>query len=176
MKVRKSLAAFALAAAAVATAAGCSSSNDTVSDATNKASAAVESASAAVQSAVGDATNAVVGLQTSDAQVIIRKAVDPATGMTDINTVVDTTNPATKAAIVAYAKGSNMAGYTPDVYTVKEVKANGTDKATVTVSVKSPHSPQPVDIPLTYVKVDGTWKLSGDAVTQLASMGGQHGG
>ncbi len=169
MKVRKTLAALALAAAAVATAAGCSSSTDTVSEATSKASTAIESA-------VGEATNAVVGLQTSDAQVIIRKAVDPATGMDQIDTVVDTTNPATKAAIVAYAKGSNMAGYTPEVYTVKEVKADGTDKATVTVAVASPHSPQPVDLTLSYVKVDGTWKLSGDAVTQLSSMGGQHGG
>ena len=82
MKVRKSLGAFALAAAAIGVAAGCSSSTDTVSEATSKASTAIESA-------VGEATNAVIGLQNSDAQAIIRKAVDPATGITEIDAVVD---------------------------------------------------------------------------------------
>ena len=37
-------------------------------------------------------------------------------------------------------------------------------------------APQPIDIELTYVKVGGDWKLSGDAVTTLAGMGGNRGG
>ena len=43
--------------------------------------------------------------------------------------------------------------------------------ATATVAVKSPHSSTPVDIQLGFVKVDGDWKLSGDAIQQLISMG-----
>ncbi|MYR08769.1 DUF4878 domain-containing protein [Gordonia sp. SID5947] len=170
MKVRKSVAAALLAGATMLVVAGCSDeANDTVSS-------AASGASAAVASAASNAKQAVVGLSTDDAQVILRKSVDPATSSEELDAVVDTTNPVTKAAIQGYAKASNMAGYTPEVYTVKEVKADGDDKAVATVSLKSPHAPQPVDLTLAYVKVDGDWKLAGSAVTQLSSMGGQHGG
>lgn len=170
MNVRKSLAAALLATATLLVAAGCSD------DTSDTVSSAASDASAAVASAASDAKQAVVGLSSDDAQVILRKAVDPATSSEEIEAVVDTTNPVTKGALIAYAKGSNMAGYTPEVYTVKEVKAEGDNKAIATVAVKSPHAPQPIDITLAYTKVDGDWKLSGDAVTQLTSMGGQHGG
>ncbi|MGV9827726.1 MULTISPECIES: DUF4878 domain-containing protein [unclassified Gordonia (in: high G+C Gram-positive bacteria)] len=168
MKLRTSVVAALMAGATVIAVAGCSDS-DTVSDATSKASTAIASKAS-------EAAAAVAGLTNSDAQEILRKAVDPNTSATDLETVVDTTNPATKAAIIAYAKGSSMGGYTPDVYTVTSVKKTGDNTADATVEVKSPHTPQPVDITLGYVKVDDTWKLSGDAVTQLSSMMGQHGG
>ena len=180
MKLRKSVAAVVLAGAAVFTTAGCSSDNATVNEATSKASEAVagaaSDASEAVAGAASNAKNAIAGLSNDDAQEILRSAVDPATPSADVNKYVDTSNPVTEAAIVAYAKGSNAAGYTPDAYTVKTVEKTADDAATVTVAVKSPHAPEPIDIQLSYVKVDGTWKLSGDAVTQLSSMGSSHGG
>ncbi|MGV9713840.1 DUF4878 domain-containing protein [Gordonia sp. NPDC003424] len=198
MKVRKSLAAGLLAASTLLVVAGCSSDNGTPTVDTNKASAilssgaakasemagsaaakasaAAGSATEAAKSAASNATNAAIGLTNEDAQAILRKAVDPATSQADLATVVDTTDPATLPAIQGYAKGSSAAGYTPDVYTVKSVKAQGMNNAEVTVAVKSPHAPEPIDMELSYVKVDGQWKLSGDAITQLASMGSQHGG
>ncbi|MFW0784021.1 DUF4878 domain-containing protein [Gordonia sp. CPCC 206044] len=170
MNVRKSLAAALLAGATVLVAAGCSDdTSDTVSSAASKATSAVGSAAS-------EAKEAIVGLKTDDAQVIVRKAVDPATSSEELDAVVDTSNPVSKAAIQGYAKASNAAGYTPEVYTVKEVKADGDNKAIATVSIKSPHAPQPIDLQLAFVKVDGDWKLSSDAITQLSSMGGQHGG
>ncbi|MEO9329777.1 MULTISPECIES: DUF4878 domain-containing protein [Gordonia] len=169
MKIRKSAAVVALAGAALFATAACSDSSDSVDEATSKVSTAVASAASEVSTAVEDAVDEVTGLSTSKAQEILRKAVDPATPAEEIDSVVDTSDPATKAAIIAFAKGSSAAGYTPDIYTVKEVKKDG-DKAVATVEVKSPHAPAPVDINLTYVDADG-WKLSGDAVTQLASQG-----
>ncbi|GAC66286.1 hypothetical protein [Gordonia soli] len=169
MKLRKSVAALAVAGAAVFVAAGCSSSTDSVDEVTSQASTAIESAADKV-------TDAVSGLDADGAQKTLRIAVDPNTTSEDLDKAVDTTNPVTKAALQGFAKASNAAGYTPEVYTVKEVKGDGDNKATATVAVKSPHAPQPVDIQLSYVKIDGDWKLSGDAVTQLGSMGGQHGG
>lgn len=53
------------------------------------------------------------------------------------------------------------------------MSARGHDAATVTVAVKSPHTPDPIDIDLAYVEIDDTWVLTGDAVTQLAAMGGR---
>ena len=62
------------------------------------------------------------------------------------------------------------------MYTVTEVKKTGDNAADASVEVKSPHTSNPANITLSYVKVDGEWKLSGNAVTQLTSMMGQHGG
>ncbi|MFC0313930.1 DUF4878 domain-containing protein [Gordonia phosphorivorans] len=160
------LAVTTLAAGAAIALTGCSSDS-------------VDSATSTVKSAAASATDqikeAVDGLDDAQAQEILRTAVDPATPADQIDSVVDVTDPATKTAIIAYGKGSSAAGYTPDVYTVKSVestdKIDGNSAATVTVAVKSPHVPQPIDLTLTYVEVDGTWKLSGDAVTQLAGMG-----
>ncbi|MFT4041673.1 MAG: DUF4878 domain-containing protein [Gordonia sp. (in: high G+C Gram-positive bacteria)] len=165
MKLRKSLAAAAIAGAALVSVAGCSDDNST-SDAASNASAA--STSAASTSTVID------GLNSADAQTILRTALTTTTSSADLENVVDTSNPATKAAIQGYAKAATAAGYGPEVYTVTRV-ATSPDEATATVAVKSPHAPQPVNITLSYVNVDGKWKLSGDAVTQLTSIMGHHG-
>ncbi|MFT3661305.1 MAG: DUF4878 domain-containing protein [Gordonia sp. (in: high G+C Gram-positive bacteria)] len=159
------IAAFAAGAAIALT--GCSSDDST--DSTTGSTAA---SSAAASAGAGTDQNA-AGLTAEQAQTTLRTAVNPDTPEAEIEKVVDTTNPATKAAITGYAKGSSKAGYTPDVYTVKSVEVKGAE-ATATVAVKSPHAPQPIDIKLTYVDVDGVWKLSGDAVTQLAGMGRGH--
>lgn len=169
MKIRKSVAAVALAAAALFVTTACSDTPDSVDEATSQVSTAVETAVSEAETAAKDAVDEVTGLSNSDAQEILRKAVDPATPAEEIDEVVDVSDPATKAAIIGYAKGSSAAGYTPEVYEVKDVSEDGEDKAVATVAVKSPHTPAPVDIKLTYVDIDG-WKLSGDAVTQLAGM------
>ncbi|MDJ0025650.1 DUF4878 domain-containing protein [Gordonia alkanivorans] len=170
MKIRKSVAAITLAGAALFVATGCSDSSDTVDEATSKVSTAVESAASEVSTAAGDAVDEITGLNESKAQDILRKAIDPATPAEEIDEVVDVSNPVTKTTVIAFAKGASAAGYTPDKFEVKDVTEDG-DKATATVAVQSPAAPQPVDIQLAYVKVDGDWKLSSDAVTQLASMG-----
>ncbi|MEE3851064.1 DUF4878 domain-containing protein [Gordonia sp. LSe1-13] len=170
MNVRKSLAAALLSGAAVFAVAGCSE------EATDTASSAANDASAAVASAASDATQAIIGLSNDDAQVILRKSVNTDTSSEELEAVVDTTNPATKAALQGYARASNAAGYTPDVYTVTNVREDGENNAVATVSIASPHAPQPIDIELAFVEVDGEWKLAGSAITQLTTMGGQHGG
>ena len=173
---RPVLAVVTLAAGAAIALTGCSSdNNDTAAKASSAATSATDAVKSAATSATDSVKSAVEGLDVAKAQEILRKAVDPATPADQIDSVVDVTDPATKTAIIAYGKGSSAAGYTPDVYTVKSVeptdKIDGNSAATVTVAVKSPHVPQPIDLTLTYVEVDGTWKLSGDAVTQLAGMG-----
>ncbi len=95
MKIRKSVAAIALAGSALFVATACSSED--VDEATSKVSTAVESAASEVSTAAGDAIDEVTGLSNSKAQDILRKAVDPATPPADeIDSVVDTTDPATK--------------------------------------------------------------------------------
>ena len=169
MKIRKSVAAITLAGAALLVATGCSESSDTVDEVTSQVSTAVETGVSKAETAASDAVDEITGLSNSDAQEILRKAVNPDTPAEQIDEVVDVTNPATKAAIIAYATASSAAGYTPEAYEVKDVSEDGDKKAIATVSVKSPHAPAPIDIKLSYVDVDG-WKLSGDAVTQLAGM------
>lgn len=170
MKLRKSVAAAALAGAAIFTVAGCSSSDD------SSASTSATSASSVAESAVESTATAPAGLDAAQAQTILRKALDTKTSSDELDSVVDASNPATKPALQAYAKGASAAGYGPEVYTVKSVAADGTDKANAVVAVASPHAPQPVEITLAFVKADGSWKLSGSAITQLGSMMGQHGG
>ncbi|MEP9393600.1 DUF4878 domain-containing protein [Gordonia sp. VNK1] len=169
MNLRKSVAAAVLAGAAVFTVAACSSDDSSSSATSTAASSVAESTSESAAPAPAD-------LDAAQAQVILRKALDPNTSSDDLDAVVDVSSPVTKPALQAYTKGASAAGYGPEVYTVKSVSADGTDKAAATVSVASPHAPQPVDITLAFVKVDGTWKLAGSAVTQLTSMMGQHGG
>lgn len=163
MNLRKAAAAAAIAGAAIFGVAACSNGQEPSSTPGTTPSVITDS-------------NTAAALTAQDAQVALRKAIDPATSADELDVVVDTTNPATKLALQAFAKGASMGGYTPEVFTVKDVTAQGADKAVATVAVQSPHAPQPVDIKLTYVNVDGKWKLSSDAVTQLASMSGSHGG
>lgn len=176
---RPVLAVVTLAAGAAIALTGCSSdSGDTAAKASSAATSATDAVKSAATSATDSVKSAVEGLDVAKAQEILRKAVDPATPADQIDSVVDVTNPATKAAIIGYAKGSAAGGYTPDVYTVSSVtgtdKVDGHDAAKVVITVKSPHDPaQPVvlkDNPLVYVKIGDTWKLSGDAVTQLSSI------
>lgn len=169
MKLRKSVAAAALAGAAVFTVAACSSDDSSSSTSTAASTTAAESASQTSAPAPAD-------LNAEQAQVILRTALNPDTSGDQLDAVVDVSSPATKPALQAYAQGAARAGYGPEIYTVKSVSAEGSDKAAATVSVATPHAPQPVDITLAFVKVDGTWKLAGSAVTQLSSMMTQHGG
>ncbi|WOC13052.1 DUF4878 domain-containing protein [Gordonia sp. MP11Mi] len=155
----------ALAAGAAIALTGCSSDDDTAADSTTTTTSSTSTEQSAGESAE---------LDNAQAQTILRKAVDPATPEADLDAIVEITNPGVKAALVGYAKGSSKAGYTPDIYTVKSVKVNG-DKAIAAVSVKSPHAPGPVDMDFAYVNVDGTWKLSADAVNALASQMTSHG-
>lgn len=148
----------ALAAGAAIALTGCSS-DDSSDNADSSASASVSQST--------ELTN-------TQAQDILRKAVDPATPEADLDGIVEITDPGVKQALIGYAKGSSKAGYTPDIYTVKSVKADG-DKATATVAVKSPHAPAAVDMDFAYVNVDGTWKLSAAAVNDLASQMTNHG-
>ncbi len=164
MNFRKSVAATMIAGAAVFGIAACTNSEEP-SSVTGTTPAVVTGQ---------DSAQAESTLTVADAQTTLRKAVDPDTRSADLDAVVDTSSPATKLALQAFAKGASMAGYTPEVFTVKSVKADGADKAVATVSVKSPHAPQPVDIKLTYVSVKDAWKLSSDAVTQLGSMASGH--
>lgn len=173
------IAAATLAAGAALALTGCSSDDaaNTANSLTSAAASATDAAGSAASSVSASAEAAVEGLDNAQAQTVLRTAVNPDTSADEIGTVVDVSTPGTEQAIIGFAKGSARAGYTPEVYTVKSVQAadkvDGNDTATVTVAVASPHTPQPVDITLTYVKVDGNWKLSGDAVTQLGAMSGQ---
>ena len=177
MKLRKSVAAAALAAAALFVVAGCS--EETTENAKNAASSAVDNAgskvTSAAQSISSEVANAVPGLRKSDAQSILDKATNPNTPADELDSVVDTTDPATKTTLQTFAKSASGAGYT---FTVDDVSKAGEDKATVKIAVKSPHIPMPQGAPmdLTYVKVDGDWKLSAEAVNALAAQGNQHGG
>lgn len=162
MNLRSSAAVVAIAGAAVFGVAACSNSEEP-SNATGTTPSVVTETTTTVQKS---------SLSNDDAQTTLRTAIDPKTSDADLDAVVDTTNPVTKSAVKGFAKGASMAGYTPEVFTVKSVKADGENKAIALVAVKSPHTSEPVDINLTYIKIDDKWKLSSDAVTQLASMAG----
>lgn len=163
--LRRPAAALAAVAAATALLAACSNSDDdTASTASASQSASVESSAMA----------GVEGLDNAKAQEIIRTAVDGNTSIDDLSKVVDTSTPGSAEALNAFAKASGPAGYTPDAYTVKSVKADGENKAVAVTAVKSPHAPAPVDIQLAMVKQDGQWKLAGASVTTLTSMMPKH--
>ncbi|EGD55115.1 hypothetical protein [Gordonia neofelifaecis] len=161
--LRRPAAAVAALAAATALLAACSSSDDDSASATSASAPASASA-----------TVAVAGLDNGQAQVIVRKAVDGDTTVAELSTVLDTSTPGAAEALNAFSKAANEAGYTPDAYTVKSVKADGENKAVAVTAIKSPHAPEPVDLNLAMVKQDGEWKLAGASVTTLTSMMPQH--
>ncbi len=177
MKLRKSIAAATLAGTALFVLVGCTEEDQQA--AKNAASSAVDQAGSKVtsvaQSVSSQVADAVIGLRVSDAQNILDKATNPNTSAADLATVVDTSNPANVPTMQAFAKSASAAGYT---FTVKNVSKDGDNQAKVDIAVKSPHIPMPDGAPmtLTYVKVDGTWKLSTEAVNALAAQGAQHGG
>lgn len=177
MKLRKSVAAAALACAALFVVAGCS--EEQTENAKNAASSAVDSAgskiTSAAQSVSSQVANAVPGLRVADAQTILDKATNPNTPADELDSVVDTSNPATKTTLQEFSRAAAGDGYT---FTVKDVSSAGDNKATVKIAVKSPHIPMPDGAPLdlTYVKIGGDWKLSAESVNALAAQANQHGG
>lgn len=178
MKLRKPLAAAGIAGAVVLGVAACSDDDtSTGSDSSTTATsqtAVAESDSPAPSSGAEAGGTAVSELTEQSAQQILRTAVSDSTSADDLKKVVATTNPAAITTLQAFAKAANAAGYTPEVYTVSSVSVTG-DKATAKVAVKSPHAPMPLDVDLTYAKVDGSWKLSSDAVNMLSSFAQQFG-
>lgn len=178
MKLRKSVAAAALACAALFVVAGCS--EEQTENAKNAASSVVDQAgsqlTSAAQSVSSQVANAVPGLRVADAQTILDKATNPNTPAAEIPTVVDTSNPATATTLQTFAQAAAGAGYT---FTVTDVsRGPGENEATVKIAVKSPHIPMPEGAPLdlTYVRIDGSWKLSAQSVDALAAQGNAHGG
>lgn len=164
MTVSRNLRRHAAAVAAVAAFAtvltACSSSDDAPSTSVAQSSAATSAEAGAVE-----------GLDAAQAQALVRTAVDADTSIEELSKVVDTSTPGVAQALNGFAKGASKAGYTPDVYTVKSVKADGENKAIAVTAVKSPHTPEPIDIDLAMVKKDGNWLLSPAAITTLTSMG-----
>ncbi|MBM7369283.1 hypothetical protein [Gordonia hydrophobica] len=164
-KLRRPAAAVVAVAAVATVLTACSSDDDSAAATSTTQSAEATSTDAAT---TGEAVD---GLDAAQAQVIIRTAVSADTSLDDLEKVLDTSLPGVAQALNGFAKGAEKAGYTPDVYTVKSVKADGQDKAIAVTAVKSPHAPEPVDLDLALVRKDGEWKLAGPAVTTLTSMG-----
>lgn len=172
MNIRKSVAGAALIGLAVFGVAACSDDNDSDSSATTTsagAEAAAESSNS-TDDAVGTAPELEVGAAQDVVVGVLSTGTDPAT-YTDL---VDSDDPAIAGQITGLAHGFSAAGYTPDKFTVTEVTSDGENTATATVEVASPHTPEPVAMPLGFVYVDGTWKLTTDAINSLVSMGGSH--
>ena len=171
MNFRKSVAGIALVGLAVFGVAACS--DDSESESASTTSAATTSQSSADTSG---ATESGSTLESSTAQEILRTVLTPETAPTDSAKLVDSTDPSIGAQLAGLSRGFTAAGYTPDKFTVTTVTVNGENKATANVEVASPHTPQPVAMPIDYVYVDGTWKLAGSSITNLVSMGSTHGG
>ena len=171
MNIRKSVAGAALIGLAVFGVAACSDDND--SDSSTSATSAAAT-SAATGGASSSETAADTALEVDTAQEILVGVLSPDTDPATYTDLVDSDNPAIAGQLAGLAKGFSAAGYTPDKFTVTEVTADGDTSASATVEVASPHTPEPVAMPLAFVYVDGTWKLSTDAITALTSMGGGH--
>ncbi|GGF24909.1 DUF4878 domain-containing protein [Williamsia phyllosphaerae] len=162
MQVRSTIAGVAIALAAVAGVAACGSDDSSSSSASTSA-ASGSAASSTEQAAPSD-------LDTAKAQQIVRTVVDPATTPEAAAALVDSTDPAIGQKLNGFAKGASAGGYTPDIFTVSSVSADGADKAKAAIAVASPHTPAPVTVSYGFAKVDGSWKLSSDAVTSLLGM------
>jgi hypothetical protein len=168
MNFRKSVAGIALVGLTVFGIAACGddSESGSASSATNSASAETSETAVAAQSA----------LKSTDAQEILRTVLTPETAPADSAKLVDSTDPAIGTQLSGLAHGFTAAGYTPDKFTVTTVTVNGENNATANVEVASPHTPQPVAMPIDYVYTAGEWKLAGSSITDLVSMGSAHGG
>ncbi len=160
MQVRRIGAGIAIAAVAVFGVAACGEES--------KDGAASSSASASTSAGHGEHAGA--ELTKEAAQDVLRKAVDPATPADQVAGLV-AGPPEVATALVGWAKGASRGGYTPDVFTVTEVTPTGDGKAKATVSIKSPHTPAPITLPLDYEHADGVWKLTSAAATSLAAQG-----
>lgn len=173
MMLRRPLAAAAIAGAAVLGVAACSDDDSSSATSTTTAVSQTVSESDATTPTSDSDTDTLSELTEQSAQTILRTAVSDETSADDLKKVVDSGNPAVIGTLQAFAKASNADGYTPEVYTVSKVSVSG-DTATATVAVKSPHAPMPVDVELTYAKVDGSWKLSSEAINMLTSFAQQY--
>lgn len=163
MQVRSTIAGVAIALAAVAGVAACGSDDSSSSSASSTAASGSGSGSSTEQAAPSD-------LDTAQAQQIVRTVIDPATTPEAAAALVDSTDPAIGQKLNGFAKGASAGGYTPDIFTVSSVSADGADKAKAAIAVASPHTPAPVTVSYGFSKVDGSWKLSSDAVTSLLGM------
>ena len=172
MNFRKSVAGIALVGLTAFGVAACS--DDSESESASSTTASATSQSAADTS--GTATESGSTLESSTAQEILRTVLTPETAPADSAKLVDSTDPSIGAQLTGLSRGFTTAGYTPDKFTVTTVTVNGENKATANVEVASPHTPQPVAMPIDYVYADGTWKLAGSSITALVSMGSTHGG
>lgn len=171
MNIRKSVAGAALIGLAVFGVAACGDDSDSDSSSSTTSAAAAES-SAAESTAAEAATT----LEVADAQTTLRTVLTPETDPAESAKLVDSTDPSIGMQLSGLSRGFTAAGYTPDKFTVTTVTADGADKATANVEVASPHTPEPVAMPISFVNVDGQWKLSSTSIADLASMGSSHGG
>ena len=172
MNFRKSVAGIALVGLTAFGVAACS--DDSESESASSTTASATSQSSADTS--GTATESGSTLESSTAQEILRTVLTPETAPADSAKLVDSTAPSIGTQLTGLSRGFTAAGYTPDKFTVTTVTVNGENKATANVQVASPHTPQPVAMPIDYVYADGTWKLAGSSITALVSMGSTHGG
>lgn len=172
MNIRTSVAGVAVIGLAVFGVAACGDDSDSGSSNSTTSAAATESS--ASESTAGTGTAAT--LEAAEAQATLRTVLSPDTDPAESAKLVDSTNPGVGMQLSGLSRGFTAAGYTPDKFTVTAVTADGADKATANVEVASPHTPEPVAMPLTFVNAGGQWKLSSTAITDLASMGNSHGG
>ena len=165
MQIRRPAIAAVIAGAVVIGATACGSDDSSTTSASSVAASASSTGTASSTTAPAPAD-----LDAAAAQQILRTVVDPASSPEQVAGLVDSTDPAIGQKLNGFAQGASAGGYTPSVFTVDSVAADGTDKATAKVSVASPHTPAPVTIPYGYTKSGGSWKLSSSAVTALLSM------
>jgi len=164
MKFRSAIAALALASVALVGVAACSDSKK--DDNASSSSATTSAVSSDAQS-----STVATDLTTDEATKLIRTVLDPKTSASDKAAAIDGPAGLGEAA-QGVAMGFSAAGYTPDLFTATKVSGTGTDAATATINVKGPHGT--ADMPVKYVKKDGSWKLSADVLSILQQAAGGH--
>jgi hypothetical protein len=157
MRVRGGVAVLAVAVALAA--AGCSSNGNSSSSTTTTTTSAAATTTAHAHT-----------FTAQYAQHILREIVNPATPPERAAKLVQSTDPQIGDKIHAFAQAASQGGYTPEVFTVTAVTVNG-NTANATVQVASPHAPQPVSVPMTFVHDGKHWKLGADSTTGLLAMG-----
>ncbi|MGU3293534.1 DUF4878 domain-containing protein [Williamsia sp. M5A3_1d] len=165
MQIRRLAIGTVIAAAVVTGATACGGDDSSTTPASSVAASASSPGAASSSTAQAPAD-----LDAAAAQQILRTVVDPASSPEQVAGLVDSTDPAIGQQLNGFARGASAGGYTPSVFTVTSVAADGDDTATAKVAVASPHTPAPVSIDYGYTKSGGTWKLSSSAVTALLGM------
>jgi ABC-type transporter MlaC component len=172
MNIRKSVAGAALVGLAVFGVAACSDDSDSDSAASTTSSAAADTSA---QTSGAQTSESAATLESAKAQEILRAVLSPETPPADSAKLVDSTDPAIGGQIAGLSRGFTAAGYTPDKFTVTTITVNSPNNATANVEVASPHTPQPVAMPIAYVYSGGEWKLAASSITDLISMGSNRG-